>query len=339
MLIISLTVVFGTFISCRECSNGKETAMPTASFIDDIRLPMTPVKDQGNSSLCWVYAMLATIETDRIAMGDSVNLSVDYLARTLLDDETTRFFLSKGKYKISMRGMATSVFSLLERHGLMGYDAYNRPQTLNYNALARRMMLAAYGTRSLSDYKKRVSALADEHIGALPKHVFMLGAEYSTGEFARSVALRRDYEALTSYSHHPIGSRFALETPDNKYADEYLNVSIDSLVSRIYASLRAGKAVCWEGDVSETGFSYSRGVATIELHEPITQALRQRHFDTLRTTDDHCMAIIGTAHDRNGNRFFIMKNSYGTQNPYKGLMYVSEDYVKMKTVCIVTHRL
>ena len=51
------------------------------AFADDVRLRTTPVKNQGRSQLCWIYAMLATIETDRIMAGDSVNLSPDYPAR------------------------------------------------------------------------------------------------------------------------------------------------------------------------------------------------------------------------------------------------------------------
>ena len=30
-----------------------------------------------------------------------------------------------------------------------------------------------------------------------------------------------------------------------------------------------------------------------------------------------------------------MKNSWGKKNPYGGLMYVSEDYVRLKTIAVV----
>ena len=49
------------------------------------------------------------------------------------------------------------------------------------------------------------------------------------------------------------------------------------------------------------------------------------------------MALIGLAHDRNGRRYFIAKNSGGTGNPYGGMMYLSEDYVRMKTIAVVMH--
>ena len=47
------------------------------------------------------------------------------------------------------------------------------------------------------------------------------------------------------------------------------------------------------------------------------------------------MCLIGIAHDNKGRRYYIAKNSYGTKNPYGGLMYLSENYVRMKTVAVV----
>ena len=44
---------------------------------------MTPIKDQGNSETCWIYAMLAAIETEHLAWGDSVNLSPYYIEKML----------------------------------------------------------------------------------------------------------------------------------------------------------------------------------------------------------------------------------------------------------------
>ena len=51
------------------------------------------------------------------------------------------------------------------------------------------------------------------------------------------------------------------------------------------------------------------------------------------------MCLIGIAHDKKGHPYFIAKNSWGTDNPYGGLMYLSFDYVKMKTIAVVMKRL
>lgn len=47
-------------------ANGK--ADQKKKFTNEVMLRYSPVKDQGISPLCWMYAMLATIETEHIMM-------------------------------------------------------------------------------------------------------------------------------------------------------------------------------------------------------------------------------------------------------------------------------
>ena len=147
--------------------------------------------------------------------------------------------------------------------------------------------------------------------------------------------MRGEYLAMTSFTHHPFGEAFVLEVPDNYSNELYYNVPIDVMMKRIERSLRAGHPVCWEGDTSEVGFDFKRGVAELTKQRPYTQKQRQIEFENHHTTDDHCMALIGIAHDENGKRYYIAKNSWGTGNQYGGLVYLSEQYVMMKTVAIV----
>lgn len=314
-------------------ANGK--AGQKKKFTNEVMLRYSPVKDQGISPLCWMYAMLATIETEHIMMGDSVNLSADYVARNFLSEQARCHFLSSGYDRVTLHGTAPQLLRLLNEYGVMPYDSYNHPG-LNYDALAKRVVMLSNASTDMSKLEEQCQRVFDERIGALPKKVYMLGAEYTPEEFAHSVYMQGEYTALTSFSHHPFGESFALEVPDN-YSDElFYNVPIDVLMKRIERSLRAGHPVCWEGDTSETGFSFKDGIATLgDNSTPCSQQQRQKAFETRQTTDDHCMCLIGIAHDQNGQRYYIAKNSWGTANPYGGLMYLSEDYVRMKTVTVV----
>jgi len=47
------------------------------------------------------------------------------------------------------------------------------------------------------------------------------------------------------------------------------------------------------------------------------------------------MSIVGLAHDGEGRRYFIMKNSWGASNQFKGFIYVSFPYVRMKTIAVL----
>ena len=305
----------------------------------DVLLKTTPVKDQGRSALCWVYAMLATIETEHLMRGDSVNLSVSYAARMALTDRARTYYLTRAARPLSQRGMASELLHTIHTHGLLAYDTYSVPRADVFNVLGRRMQnvcrLAMAQREGLSWLDARLDDLADRSLGFLPRTQFMLGAAYTPQEFARSVCRRDEYQALTSFSHHPFYERFALEVPDNYRQDTFLNLPIDSLTNLVERSLRSGHPVCWEGDVSEPGFLFHRGRAVIENRDAaVTQQWRQEEFETFRTTDDHCMAIVGLAHDDSGQKFFVCKNSWGPNNPYQGLMFLSFAYFKLKTIAV-----
>ncbi len=319
----------------RQASTAKE------DFQNDLVLKTTPVRDQGRSPLCWAYAMVSTIETDRLMMGDSVTLSTDYVARILLQEQSRRCFLSRGREGITLRGMPSMVLDVMAHQGMLPFDSYYQntgtdiyASGVNYGVLCRKVYQVVRASTSLGMADRHVADLLDREIGSLPRIIAMFGMTYTPLEFANSVCLPGDYEALTSFTHHPFGERFALETPDNQFHDTFLNVPIDTLMARIVSSLRSGRAVCWEGDISEPGFSFAQGRATLPDGMPATQEERQRLFDRLQTTDDHCMELCGLAHDRQGRRFFIAKNSWGKDNPYGGFMYLSYDYVRLKTIAV-----
>ena len=299
-------------------------------FTIDLRLPTTPVKDQGSSSLCWVYGMLATLETEHIMRGDSINLSPDYVARMYLSEQASRRRLLPNKIiqkeaGITTRGMCTMALDLIQTYGLQHYDAYRHKPDMDYNVLCRKL-----------DKGNDAEKLLDKYIGPLPNQVFMLGALYTPLEFAHSVCTDDEYIALTSFTHHPYGQRFPLEVPDNYFHDTFLNVPLDTMMNRIVQSLRAGHPVCWEGDTSEPGFLFGEGYAVLKNEKKkVTAERRQASFEARRTTDDHVMEIVGLAHDQHGRCFFLCKNSWGTANRYHGFMFLSENYVRMKTIAVV----
>lgn len=76
-------------------------------------------------------------------------------------------------------------------------------------------------------------------------------------------------------------------------------------------------------------------MARLPEGEATGQADRQAAFERFLTTDDHCMAVVGLARDARGELFYIMKNSWGTGNPYGGMVYMAESYLRLKTVAVV----
>ena len=319
------------------CSCGRKAAVRPVFTVEAMNR-ITPVKQQGGSACGWVYAMLAVIESDRLMQGDSVNLSPAYVVRRVLERRAERSYLSGGAEGVDAAGMAPGLLAALEEFGAMPYDSYR--SDCNYDVLCRkltRMSQAAAARRDgVGRLRGNVADVLDRDINPLPRHVWMYGAEYTTREFAHSVCLPGDYVAMTSYTHEPFGESIPLNLPDNRTGSKFLNVPLDTLVNRVAAALRSGCSVCWEGDTTGVGFSFEDGLARLENDGArVTQDMRQRAFERLEVTPRHCMAIIGLARDGGGRRWFVCKNSWGTGNPYNGLMYMSEQYFRLNTVDVV----
>ena len=180
-----------------------------------------------------------------------------------------------------------------------------------------------------------------------------------------------DYVSLTSFTHHPFYTQFAIEIPDNWRNSESYNLPLDELMQVMNNAIDKGYCFAWASDVSEKGFTRN-GIAVDpevkkenlpgsdqakwlnitqkEMEEKIykvdhpqpeikvTQEIRQQGFDNYQTTDDHGMVIFGTAKDQNGTNYYLVKNSWGTESKYKGIWYASETFVKHKTIDIMVHK-
>ncbi len=300
----------------------------------------TPIKDQGESELCWAYGMLGTIESEHIMKGDSINLSIAYIARMILQEKAVEYYFSQGKEDISLRGMGAMLIHYIDRYGAQPYDSYEDPKDINYNVLCRKVQQVCDGAiaqkAGIDKLKNELDELFDSEIGYMPaKVVHMLGAEYTPQEFAHSVCYPEEYVSLTSFSHHPFHDYFALEVPDNKMHDQFLNLPLDELMQHIQHAVENGHPVCWEGDITEPGFTtpHDCRVDVQPNERPVTQATRQREFEQLRTTDDHAMEIIGTF-IQGKQRYYICRNSWGRKWGYQGLIYLSEDYLRLKTIAV-----
>ncbi|KGI60355.1 C1 family peptidase [Prevotella sp. S7 MS 2] len=326
------------------CSRPVKTEQERSLFVNDVVIKTTPVKNQGSGQLCWAYAMLATIESEHLMRGDSVNLSTAFITRMRLQQMARARYLSQGASTFSLRGMAPLLIDMLVTVGAEPYDSYEDKDGLNVAVLSRKVARLADMSASrrigIDNMTEQLDNMLDRAMGYMPsRYVHMLGAEYTPLEFAHSVCGRDEYVSFTSFAHHPWGEEVALELPDNTQGFRFHNLPIDELMKRIRKTLAEGHPVCWEGDISEPGFDFKQGVAEVDEHDrKATDIRRLSDLQHFLTTDDHCMELVGLARDLQGHRYFIAKNSWGTHNKYGGFMYLSEDYVRLKTVAVVMPR-
>ena len=71
----------------------------------------------------------------------------------------------------------------------------------------------------------------------------------------------------------------------------------------------------------------------------VTPEIRQEGYESFVTTDDHLMHITGLTKDQNGTKYYITKNSWGTErNRFGGYINMSESFVRAKTVYVMMHK-
>lgn len=222
-------------------------------------------------------------------------------------------------------------------------------------------------------WKKGFDGVIDTYLGKLPETFTYQGKQYTPKSFGESLGLNfDDYVSLTSYTHHPFYSQFPLEIEDNwRWAPSY-NLPIHELMEVLDHAINNGYTIAWGSDVSEKGFTRNGiavapdiealessgsdqarwvGLSQMEkdaeikklVEKPckeieVTQELRQQAYDNYQTTDDHGMLIYGIAKDQTGKKFYMVKNSWGTESKYKGHWYASEAFVAYKTMNIVLHK-
>lgn len=112
------------------------------------------------------------------------------------------------------------------------------------------------------EYYKLIDNLFDTYLGKLPEKFTYQGKEYTPKTFAASLGLNMDdYIELTSFTHHPYYQKFEVEVPDNWEHAQMYNLPLDEMMQVADYALNNGYTVCWDGDVSEKGFSFKNGVA------------------------------------------------------------------------------
>ena len=223
-------------------------------------------------------------------------------------------------------------------------------------------------------WKKGFDAIIDAYLGKIPEKFTYKGKQYTPKSYGESLGLNfDDYVSLTSFTHHPFYAPFAIEIEDNwRWAESY-NIPLNELMEVIDNAINSGYTLAWGTDVSEKGFTrdglgiaadvkaletsgsdqarwvgLSRSAKDEELRKMIeqpgckeikvTQELRQQGFDNFQTTDDHGMLLYGIARDQTGRKYYMVKNSWGTDTKYKGIWYVTEAFVAYKTINVAVHK-
>ena len=343
--------------------------------------PITPVKNQNRSSTCWSFSGLGLIESELLRMGKGEHdLSEMFVVHHTMVDRASNYVRLQGASSFSPGGSFYDVIYCIKHYGIVPQEAmggimYGDTAHVHgeLDAVAEGYVDAiAKGRHSkLSPvWKDGLIGIYDNYLGACPEKFTADGKEYTPKSYAENLGIKADdYVSLTSYTHHPFYTQFAIEIQDNWRNGLSWNLPIDEFMEVFDYAIDKGFTIAWGSDVSEMGFTRN-GVAVLPemdrtdlsgsdmarwtglsaadkreevtskpgLEKEVTQEMRQIAYDNWETTDDHGMLIYGKAKDQTGKEYFLVKNSWGTKSKYNGIWYASKAFVKYKTMNILLHK-
>lgn len=371
-------------LSSVSAKDKKKTEDEGYVFTTVNELKITPVKNQNRTGTCWCFSTLGFLESELLRMGKGeYDLSEMFIVSKNYKDKAEKFVRLHGELNYAQGGSFEDVLQAWKDYGIVPESVMNGLQygedmhvhnELESASRAYLDEIIKNPNRKLSTaWKKGFDGIIDAYLGTAPEKFTYNGKEYTPKSFAAELGINPDdYVSLTSYTHHPFYSEFAIEVQDNwRWATSY-NLPIDELMQVFENAINTGYTIAWGADVSEKGFTRNGigvipdiesmersgsdqdrwlGLSTSEkdaeikkmMEKPckeleITQEMRQEAYDNYETTDDHGMQIYGIAKDQTGKKFYMIKNSWGTDNKYKGTWYISENFVKYKTMNIVVHK-
>ncbi|MEW6652653.1 MAG: C1 family peptidase [Bacteroidota bacterium] len=331
----------------------------------------TPVKNQAKTGTCWSFATASFIETELLRMGKGEHfISPMWFVRHAYPLKAQKYIRYSGTTNFSVGGQAHDVMNVIREKGMIpeanykgmniGEDEHNHGEMAEVLEGIVNSVKRNKGGKITPRWQEVFDSALNIYLGVPPAKFDYLGGRFTPKNFCDSIGFNPDnYIEFTSYTHHPFYSKFILEIPDNWSNDLYFNIPINEMIALIDTALSKGYSVVWDGDVSEKSFDKKKGLAIIpqveledtglddngnKAEEPlkekfITQEMRQESFDNQTTTDDHLMHITGFARDKRGYKFYYVKNSWGTkEKKYDGYWYMSEIYVRLKTIAIMLHK-
>lgn len=344
---------------------------------------ITPVKNQNRSSTCWSFSSLGFLESELLRQGKGVfDLSEMFVVHKTMLDRAVNYMRYHGDASFSPGGSFYDIVYCYKHYGAVPQSAMpgimygdSLPNHGELDAVAEgyvKGIVKANPKKLSSVWKNGLVGIYDAYLGKCPTEFEYQGKKYTPRSFADNVLGLNmdDYVSLTSFTHHPFYTQFAIEVPDNWRNALSYNLPLNEFMQVMENAVNKGYTFAWGADVSEDGFTRN-GIAVVpdatrseelsgsdmarwlklskaekskELTSKpmpeleITQEMRQEGFDNWETTDDHGMLVYGLAKDQNGKEYFLVKNSWGTSGKYQGIWYASKAFVAYKTLNILVHK-
>ena len=351
--------------------------------------PITSVKNQASSGTCWAFSTIGFVESEIIRINNIKDeakypdLSEFFVVSHSYSDRAEKYVRLDGNLTFGAGSEADDVLDVIRDYGIVPNDAMTGmnygtalPAQSELDAVLKAYVQAVAKVPNRSAlttaWKRGFDAVLAEYLGEYPETFTVDGVQYTPQSYRDALKFNPDdYVSLTSFTHHPFYTSFAIEVCDNWRWDKAWNVPIDEFMQALDYAIEHGYTAAWGSDVSEAGFTRD-GLAILvdaakikaagsdqdrwvggqpgapegpkakpqeaPVEKEATQETRQKGFDEKNITDDHGMQIFGIARDQFGKKYYMVKNSWGETGKYNGIWYATEAFVRAQSMDIMIHK-
>lgn len=343
-------------------------------FTDTKTVSGAAANEQVRANTSWSSA-LALFENELQRQGKgNWSLSAPWIARHVYFEKVLKYIRMRGMMDIAAGGSWEDVPNVIRKYGIVPAETYagiKGLEGIDYQILNNTVKSMAdmviNGSVPLNVWMTQVNVMLDGYFGAMPETFNYAGKRYTPASFRDMLGLNMDdYVCVTSFTHHPFYTWFAIEVADNWAWGQAYNLPQNEMLNVAVGALERGYAVWWGADMGTeydkaqsaratangaemaqwVGVTPEQQMAKIALllqgptnGKEYSQTERQIAFDNHETFRDHGMLIAGIATDQDGGHYFKAKDSWsGSDKDFGGYFYASYAFFKYKTMEIAMHK-
>ena len=320
-----------------------------------------PSLSQGNTGSCWCFSTTSMYESEvKRLTGKEVKLSEMYTVYNEFIEKARGYVKTRGKSIFEQGSEANAVTRSLRKNGIVPAKEYTglkegrkfHTHEKMYNEMKNYLLsVKANNAWNEEEVISTIKSIMNHYIGVPPTSFVVDGKEYTPLSYMKDYCEINpdDYVEVLSYKQEPYWQQVEYKVPDNWWhSKEYYNLPLDVYMKILSDGIRNGYTMSIGGDVSEAGFVRTTNAALVPTFdipsEYIDEDARQFRFSNGCTTDDHGMHLIGYYTDKNGNDWYLIKDSSsGSRNNDPdaeefGYYFFSSDYIKLKMMGFTIHK-
>ncbi|MBN2639092.1 MAG: hypothetical protein JXR65_08390 [Bacteroidales bacterium] len=320
-----------------------------------------PPISQGNTGTCWSFSTTSFMESEEHRLyNKDVRLSEMFTVYWEYVEKVSRFVDTRGNSLVDEGAEANALTRIYKKYGIVPRDVYTGllpgQKFYDHSKLMDELHTYLASVKKSADWNKAAviattRSILNYYMGEPPTSFIYKGKEYTPKSFLNDYLRLNmdDYVDVLSYMQKPFWQQVEYQVPDNWWHSKaYYNVPLNVFMDIIHTGMDKGYTICIGGDVSEAGLSHINNTGLIPSFDIPAQYInddaRQFRFSNGTTTDDHGMHMVGYTKDKNGNYWYLIKDSssgsrsVNPDSPEFGYYFFSEPYVKLKIMDLMVHK-